>query len=144
MQIKVYCRSIYLFVYQTFVYFFLRCIDPAAEIEPDQTYDESDAEGEALGPEDDSGALADPSTLYVLFYFLVVYQIFVYKILFTFFLRYGAPPGDALDEYGNGADYSDYSDYDENDYTVSQRCLQKKGNFFLGGGDFLLNCNQEL
>ena len=107
--------------------FFLRCIDPAAEIEPDQTYDESDAEGEALGPEDDSGALADPSTLYVLFYFLV-YQIFVYKILFTFFLRYGAPPGDALDEYGNGADYSDY---DENDYTVSQICLQKKCNFLL-------------
>ena len=84
MQINVYCSSNYLFVYQTFVYFFLRCIDPAAEIEPDQTYDESDAEGEALGPEDDSGALADPSTLYVLFYFLV-YQIFVYKILFTFF-----------------------------------------------------------
>ena len=83
MQINVYCSSNYLFVYQTFVYFFLRCIDPAAEIEPDQTYDESDAEGEALGPEDDSGALADPSTLYVLFYFLV-YQIFVYKILFTF------------------------------------------------------------
>ena len=134
MQINVYCLSNYLFVYQTFVYFFLRCIDPAAEIEPDQTYDESDAEGEALGPEDDSGALADPSTLYVLFYFLV-YQIFVYKILFTFFLRYGAPPGDALDEYGNGADYSDY---DENDYTVSQRCLQKKCNF-LGRWGFLLN-----
>ena len=62
------------------------------------------------------------------------------KYLFTkfcllFFLRYGAPPGDALDEYGNGADYSDY---DENDYTVSQRCLQKKCNF-LGGWGFLLN-----
>ena len=79
MQINVYCSSNYVLI----CLFFLRCIDPAAEIEPDQTYDESDAEGEALGPEDDSGALADPSTLYVLIYFLV-YQIFVYKILFTF------------------------------------------------------------
>lgn len=40
------------------------CIDPNAEVVPDQTYDESDAEGEPLGPDSQDDSAATPQTLY--------------------------------------------------------------------------------
>ena len=73
-----------------------RCIDPAAEPVPDQTYDESNAEGEPLGPETDTGIQSDPSTLY------------------------GAPGlgddySDDLNEYGNNDQFDEYSEDLAND-----------------------------
>ena len=41
------------------------CIDPNAEVEPDQTYDEEGALDEPLGPDTDSGSQSDAiDTLY--------------------------------------------------------------------------------